>query len=50
MGVSVGIPVAHTWNLLLPDYVVIDVGVAAGGGGGVFLAGGFLMVYRWFRR
>lgn len=49
VGVGVGVPMAFTWNLPLPDYAIIGIGVAAGGGVGVFLAGGFLMVYRWFR-
>ena len=50
VGAGVGIPVAHTWNLPLPDFGIVACGMAAGGGAGVFLAGGFLMVYRWFRR
>jgi len=49
VGVSVGIPVAHTWNLPIPDYAITGCGVMAGGGVGILLSGAFLMVYRWFR-
>lgn len=49
VGAGVGIPVALTWDLPLPDYVIVGCGVIVGGGAGVFLAGVFLMVYRWFR-
>ena len=49
VGVGIGVPVAHTHELPIPDYAVIGIGVIAGGGVGILISGGFLMVYRWFR-
>ncbi|MCP4895294.1 MAG: hypothetical protein GY911_15965 [Actinomycetales bacterium] len=49
VGAGIGIPVAYSWNLPIPDYAIIGCGVIAGGGVGILLSGGFLMVYRWFR-
>ena len=49
VGAGIGIPVAYTFELPIPEYTVVGVGVIAGGGGGILVSGCFLMVYRWFR-